>query len=381
MEDYESHVRMFARGVRGIALPETLFSYRKRPGSMSKAFDPHGVAYLYRRVWRNSPELLRRYGAELVGIYAENGHGALAPSACEPSPHHAALFRRDIPGLEEVAERLEACASRERLGRALRARCDGGGVEWDYTTARLLMALDREPAFARALLRSTLRMAPRNGWFRLYAMLAELRDGRICAAEALWNEDLERFCRDEAGAVGWILALEAVRGFPHVAHAAGAWLKSRTGVAVAPAPRHLGADAPASVGEFAELHIALEALRAGLGQDGGRGDDALREGVRIAAVQHVSPEAQDALIGRWERTWRSVARSRASHTPASTFWGRTADAYLEPTLARTPAPSSLEAADRTRWAELERAGPGRPAAAIVWTVARRLRQGALVAAE
>ena len=30
MEDYESHVRLFCAGVRGVALPEMLFSYRKR---------------------------------------------------------------------------------------------------------------------------------------------------------------------------------------------------------------------------------------------------------------------------------------------------------------------------------------------------------------
>jgi hypothetical protein len=137
MEDLASHVAMAMAGVRGVAIPEPLFGYRKRAGSMSRAFEPHAVAYLYRRIRQANPALFRRFGPELVGLYAENGHGALAPSVCEPSPAHAALFRRDIPGLDEVADDLERHASPTRLARALRARCAVGGAEWDYTTARL----------------------------------------------------------------------------------------------------------------------------------------------------------------------------------------------------------------------------------------------------
>ena len=372
MEDYESHVRLFCAGVRGIALPETLFSYRKRPGSMSKAFDAHGVAYLYRRMWRNNAELLRRFGPELIGLYAENGHGALAPSVGQPTPAHLALFRRDIPALEEIAEDLEAHASRERLGRALRARCAVGGAEWDYTAARLLMALDLEPAFARNLLRAAAREAVGNGWFRLYAMLAELRDGRIGAAEALWSDAFTSFCRAEAGPIGWIAALEAARGFPHVAEAMRSWLEAKAAIVIGPAPSHLGTEPTQPSGDFAPLHLALEALRTAKGFDIAPAEAA----VRAAATGQLSAEATDALLARWRRTWASRFNTHDARDPV--FWGRTADAYLGAGASRTPVRDPLEAADRERWLALH------PAAALAGrgaALARRIGRRALAVVE
>ena len=299
MEDYASHVAMFAAGMRGVALPETLFSYRKRPGSMSKAFEPHAVAYLYRRIWRAHPELLRRFGPELGGLHAENGHGALAPSVCEPSPGRQALFGRDIPDLQEIADGLEGSASRERLGRALRARCWSGGAEWDYTTARLLLALDLEPGFARSLLRTAVRAEPRNGWFRLYAMVAELRDGRAGATDALWTDAFSDFCRAEAGAVGWIVALEAARGFQQVAMALKPRLGERARVWIE-APATLGAQ-PAS-GEFAALHAALDHLRTALAS-GDRPACATAEAAVLGSAPQLSPEAMQALLSRWTESF------------------------------------------------------------------------------
>ena len=379
MEDYESHIRMFANGVRGIALPETLFSYRKRPGSMSKAFDPHGVAYLYRRIWRNNPSFLRRFGPELVGLHAENGHGAFAPSAGEPSLRHAELFRRDIASLEEVAERLEACASRERLGRALRARCDGGGAEWDYTTARLLLALDREPAFARSLLRSAVERAPQNGWFRLYAMVAELRDGRIGAADALWTDAFEPFCRSESGALGWIVALEAARGFGHVALALRAWLAARVELEIAAPPLHLGAPDELAGGAFTDLHQALAAWRSSLTQDDRRAEAEALQAVQGAAGEALSPEGVEALVSRWRRVWRDERPVAAAAAPP-TFWGRTTAAYVGPFAGRAPASHALEIDDRWRWADLKRGGSAAPPA-VVAALGRRLRRRVLQAAE
>ncbi len=371
MEDYASHVAMFAAGVRGVALPETLFSYRKRPGSMSKAFDPHAVAFLYRRVWRANPDLFHRFGPELVGLHAENGHGALAPSACEPSPRHDALFRRDIPALEEIADGLEASASRDRLGRTLRARAWAGGAEWDYTAARLLLALDQAPAFARSLLRSAVRAEPQNDWFRLYAMVAELRDGRIGAARALWTEGFAAFCEAETGAVGWIGELEAVRGFPHAAHALQAWLSEHAGGRIKPPPTHLEGRSLPFEGGFAELHDALETLRASFGRRDPCQVRRAEDSVRLVAAAQLSAEAVEALIARWMMTWRSAS---AGWNGASrpTCWGGAADAYLggRTTPARPLSPA--EAADMNAWARVRQGA--RPAAIVsVEAVARRLR--------
>jgi glycogen synthase len=368
MEDYESHVRMFAAGVRGIAIPEPLFSYRKRPGSMSKGFEAHGTAYLYRRIWRNSPELVRRFAPELVGLYAENGHGALAPSVGVESPAHETLFARDIPDRGEVADDVDLRASRDLLSRALRGRCAEGGAEWDYTVARLLLALDREPAFARQLLRSAVRTIPANGWFRLYALVAELRDGRIGAAEALWTEAFGDFCHLERGAVGWVAALEAVRGFPHVAMALHRWLAERAEVAIAPPPLDLGREGLAS-GAFAELHARLADLLR-VSRDGRRAVEAAEDAVRDAARGQLSPEGQEALVCRWRRTWANAGCTPgARREEAATFWSRTADAYLSP--YRTPAASAPEAGDRAAWAALL---GHEPLAQAVSTAGRRLRR-------
>ncbi len=377
MEDYASHVSMFAAGVRGVALPETLFSYRKRPGSMSKAFDAHGVAYLYRRVWQAHPDLFRRFGPELAGLHAENGHGALAPSVCEPSPRHEGLFGRDIPALEEIADGLEASASREQLARALRARAWAGGAEWDYTAGRLLLALDQAPAFARSLLLAAFRAKPKNGWFQLYAIIAELRDGRIGAAHAFWTDDFDAFCKAEAGAVGWIAELEAVRGFPHVTQALQAWWGERIGLRAELPPNHLDSRPAAFGGAFAELHGALETLRAerlrpDRSQVGGA-EDAVR---RVAA--QLSEQAVEALLTRWARTWRSSVAIRAGGRTLArpTYWGGAADAYLGPQSPSERPLSPAEAADRQAWANL-RQGSRSMTIPIVQAVTRRLRSRVL----
>ena len=379
MEDYESHVRMFCAGVRGVALPETLFSYRKRAGSMSKAFEPHGVAQLYRRIWRNTPALLHRFGPELVGLYAENGHGALAPAVGRPTAQHRALFERDIPSPAEIADGLEVFASRERLGRALRARCAVGGPEWDYTTARLLMALDREPAFARELLHTALRHSPENGWFRLYAMLSSLRDGRIGEAQALWCEPFDGFCRREAAAIAWILDLEAVRGFPHVAFALRPWLAARADVATPPAPLHLGAGEPPATGDFAELHDRLDGLRGAWAAADSRRIAEAERAVGAAAAERLSAETAAALLARWGLIWReaSTAPSSSGH---ATFWSRGAQAYVGPGAAHTAASDPLEVADRDLWTALRDREPGMVATGVV-ALGKRLRRRALAALE
>ncbi len=372
MEDYESHVRMFAHDVRGIAIPETLFSYRKRAGSMSKAFEPHAVASLYRHIWQANPELLRRFGPELVGLYAENGHGALAPSVGEPSPHHAALFRRDIPALEEIAEDLEACASREGLGRALRARCAAPSAEWDYTTARLLLALDMESALARSLLRDAVERAPQNGWFRLYAMIAELRDGRIGAADALWTDDFSAFCAQEAGAVGWIGTLDGVRGFPHVTQALKVWLAARAHVEIASPMLHLGAPQEPLGGEFGALHEALDQLR-GAGRDGGRRvRDEAEDAVRRAAAG-LSGEAVEALIRRWSHIWRMAKRpGDPAQRRTPTFWGAACEAYVGPRSGGRTGLNAIEAADQALWAGLTSRNPGSGASEAMVALSRKL---------
>jgi hypothetical protein len=228
MEDYESHVRMFGAGVRGVALPRAFFNYRIRKGSMSRTFNPHIQAFLQRRVIANNRDVYGKYGAQLAGMFAENGHGALAPSPTREAPAHAALFGLDIPSLQEVDHELERSASRDRLGRALRARAYHGGPAWDYTVGRLLLSLDLAPEFARRSLVRAANQMPDNGWYSLYAIIAHLRAGDDDAAKATWSTAFASFYERELGAVRWVAGLEQVRGFPRASRGLCAGLGTAT---------------------------------------------------------------------------------------------------------------------------------------------------------
>ena len=382
MEDYESHLRLFAAGARGVALPRTRFHYRIRAGSMSRAFDPHIKAHLYRQIAVANPAVFDRYGALLAGMAAENGHGAMSPAPTEETPTHAALFARDIPTLHEIEETLEQSASRERLGRALRGRVHHGGAAWDYATARLLLALDREPAWAERMLAACAHDAPQNGWYRLYAAVAHLRAGRIGAASALWTADFARFRRQEAGAVDWVLGLESVRGFPHAPHAFRAFsgaLAEEDGAAGD--GEFAGADDCCDA-RFPPVRAALSRLRLSLdtpdvGAIRVAGAEALAQAERL-----VSPEAAAAMVRRWLGTWSDAARidpaaprrlaaavaidptlvalaePRPTHTRG--FWDRSADAYGSAEIARRrgdPTLSPEEKADVELWSQVHACSP------------------------
>jgi hypothetical protein len=186
-------------------------------------------------------------------------------------------------------------------------------------------------------------------------MISQLRDGRLSAAQALWTDGFEAFCTTEAGALGWIAELEAVRGFPHVARALQAWLEVRLGVQIAPSPTHLNSGAPSYEGEFAAMHGALEALRASLirGDPRQLGD---AEAALRRAGAGLSSEAVDALLARWKRTWRSaglLAESRPN-TVRPTYWDDTADAYLGRRGLYGRRPTTAETADRQGWCDLRR---------------------------
>jgi hypothetical protein len=138
--------------VRGVALPRLLFNYRIRPQSMARQFTPAVCAHLYRRIIHKSPNLYRRYGPELVGLFAENGHGAQAPSPTALSPAHAALFDPAPPRLDLLEQDLELQASRDRLSQALAGQVRSDDAAWSYVAARHLLALNLAPAYAAQLL-------------------------------------------------------------------------------------------------------------------------------------------------------------------------------------------------------------------------------------
>jgi len=306
MEDYESHVRMFSAGVRGVALPRTFFNYRIRRESMSRAFNAHAQAFLQRRVIANNREFYNRYGGQLVGMFAENGHGALATPPTQETPAHAALLGLDIPSLEDVDHELERYVSRDRLGRALRARAYHGGPAWDYTVARLLLALDLAPEFAQRCLSKAARSRPDNDWYVLYAIIAHARAGADTSAKALWSPSFSDFCKREVGAVRWVAGLEHARGYP----AASRILYAGLGLGALATDKVYDREADPA---FVALHQALADLHGALAKGGPADLCSVVRAVYAKAEAVLSPSAATALLRRWLMNWLDV---KAIEVPA-----------------------------------------------------------------
>jgi GT2 family glycosyltransferase len=306
MEDYDSHVRMFAAGVRGVALPRLLFNYRIRPQSMARQFTPAVCAHLYRRIIHNSPDLYRRYGPELVGLFAENGHGAQAPSPTALSPAHAALLDPAPPRLDLLEQDLELQASRDRLSQALAGQVRSDDAAWSYVAARHLLALNLAPAYAAQLLRDAISAAPENGWYKVYGYIALLRLDRPSQAAGLRTDALLCFCRQEADAIHWIANLEGARGFSQVHHAllglilrgddrAEFQLARFRGLTPEHTPSH----------EFSSLGQAIKRLERTLSRQSAHRVAVLEAifAVRAASAALISEEAFAALLARWLGVW------------------------------------------------------------------------------
>lgn len=75
MEDWDSVISMVEKGYRGVVLPEALFNYRVRKGSMSRSFTKVKELYLNKLIASNHADLFRKYGVEIAYILNSNGSG------------------------------------------------------------------------------------------------------------------------------------------------------------------------------------------------------------------------------------------------------------------------------------------------------------------
>jgi hypothetical protein len=75
MEDYESVVSMIKDGYRGVVLPETLWNYRVRKGSMARKFTMEKQLYLYRIISQKHADLFAKHASELSNLLNANGPG------------------------------------------------------------------------------------------------------------------------------------------------------------------------------------------------------------------------------------------------------------------------------------------------------------------
>lgn len=75
MEDWDSVINLIKDGKPGVILPEALFNYRVRRGSMSSSFTRVKQLYLYSIIANRHKHLFNRYGPEISLLLNANGSG------------------------------------------------------------------------------------------------------------------------------------------------------------------------------------------------------------------------------------------------------------------------------------------------------------------
>jgi glycosyltransferase involved in cell wall biosynthesis len=73
LEDYGSLINMLDHGCRGVVLPECLFHYRIRNGSMYRALTRHKLLHSYQYISSRHPRLYHQYATQLFGLLNANG--------------------------------------------------------------------------------------------------------------------------------------------------------------------------------------------------------------------------------------------------------------------------------------------------------------------
>lgn len=77
MEDYDSVISLVKNGFRGVAIPEKLWLYRIRKGSMAQSFNTYSKNYLYRLLSKKHSEFYASYATEVINLLNSNGPGYL----------------------------------------------------------------------------------------------------------------------------------------------------------------------------------------------------------------------------------------------------------------------------------------------------------------
>lgn len=108
MEDWDALVSLVGAGVGGVALPAPLFWYRVRPDSMSRAFRPESLMFLYQKLAAKHQALFAAHAEAVVGLLNANGPQYLAVNPVEGSAYAppADWFQppEDDEGSDEAAE-------------------------------------------------------------------------------------------------------------------------------------------------------------------------------------------------------------------------------------------------------------------------------------
>jgi len=75
MEDYDSVIGMVKKGYQGVALPESLWNYRVRKKSMSRAFTTNKQLYLYGLITEKHKNFYSIFAADIINLLNANGPG------------------------------------------------------------------------------------------------------------------------------------------------------------------------------------------------------------------------------------------------------------------------------------------------------------------
>ena len=76
-EDYDSVISLLARGFGGVVLPETLFNYRVRPGSMYRTISKSKKLNLYQHISNKHRQFYETHAVDLFNLLNANGPGIL----------------------------------------------------------------------------------------------------------------------------------------------------------------------------------------------------------------------------------------------------------------------------------------------------------------
>ncbi len=75
MEDYDSVISMVKNGCGGVVLPQCLWNYRIRKGSLAQSFNKYSKNYLYRLIAKKHADFFSVYVEDVVNLLNSNGPG------------------------------------------------------------------------------------------------------------------------------------------------------------------------------------------------------------------------------------------------------------------------------------------------------------------
>jgi glycosyltransferase involved in cell wall biosynthesis len=73
LEDYESVINLLHNGYRGVVLPECLFNYRIRKGSMYRGLTRHKILYSHQYISGKHADFYSKFAAEIFNLLNANG--------------------------------------------------------------------------------------------------------------------------------------------------------------------------------------------------------------------------------------------------------------------------------------------------------------------